>query len=69
MSGKLYEVIDLLVREIDPLSKRWDKRLIHRETPLGTRWLLTLDHALNALQDQLTDRTTLTGSYFVQTAM
>jgi len=65
-SGKLNEVIDPFVGEIDATPCRRNQWLIKAKAPLGANWFGLLDSVFNASQDQMTGGASLPGSSLVK---
>jgi hypothetical protein len=65
----LNEVIDPLVIEIDAPSGGTDQGRVERQPPAGANWFHSLGGTLDARQDQLARRTTLSRGHFVETAV
>jgi hypothetical protein len=61
--------MDLLVVQIEWLSRRWHDWLIQVEAPAGTLWRSFLDSLLDAAQDQLARGATLAGGSLVEAPM
>jgi len=68
-SGKLNEVVDLFIRQIDLSSRCRYKRRIEAESPLGTDRFGLLDGALDAGEDQLPGGTSFASGSLAQAAM
>jgi hypothetical protein len=69
MSGKLNELISLLVGNGDAPPRRPDERRIEAEPPLGPRRFGLFHSALNACEDELAGGTAFASGSFVQAAM
>lgn len=65
-SGKLDEIMNLFVGQIERLSPRGYDGRIHAETPLRTFRSGFLDDLFNALQNQLTCRAALARGHLVK---
>jgi len=52
-SGKVNELIELFVSEVDRLASRRNDGRIQAQPPLGPLKFSILDHALDALQNEL----------------
>jgi hypothetical protein len=58
-SGKLKEIIDLLISQIEWFAARWNKRRVQAEAAQRTPGLALLYGAFNTAQDELTRRAAL----------